>query len=311
MLFEYPIAAGDADTDGIEVPENALEHDNGSTIKSHYQTDLTLSHASLPADTQHIVNTVQPVTTTDPKPSVESTQPVMTADPNQSVDTTQPARTADPKPSMDTVQPVTTTDPKPSVDTAQPVITADPNQSVDTVQPARTADPNQSVDTPQPVITKVAFATDAPTVYTAGTTIEVILTFAETGVKVTPDENGTMPSLSLLFGANADPDAQKQVVTAPYKEARPGSTKLVFTYPVTTDTPIDTDGVQIQATSLKIPAGAAITDASENPIAATPSEDGSSLVAIKPASQLSSRPIVPSVTSNGYPLQRVPQRHDG
>ena len=254
LLFEYPVAAGDADTDGIEVLENALEHDNGSTIKSQYQTDLDLSHASLPAD---------------PKHSVDTAQPAMTADTEHIVDTAQPAMIADTKPSVDTAQPVTT------------------------------ADTNQTVDTPLPVITDIAFASDAPTVYTAGTTVEILLTFAETEVKVTPDAKGTVPSLSLLFGANADPDAQKTVVTANYKETQSGSTKLVFTYPVTTETPIDTDGVQIQAGSLKIPAGAAITDANENPIEATPSEDGSSLVDIKPAAQLSSRPILPSLTAAG------------
>ena len=239
LLFEYMVVAGDTDTDGIEIPENALEGYNGSTIKNHYQTDLTLSHASLPADPKHIVNT------------------------------------------------------------AQPAMTADPNHSVDTTQPAMTTDGKQIVDTAQPVITSVAFATDAPTVYTAGSTVKVIVTFAETGVKVTPDASGGLPSLSLLFGANADPDSQKTVVTANYKETRPGSTTLVFTYTVTANTPIDTDGVQIQAGSLKIPAGAAITDASENAIASTPTADGSSLVAIKPESRLSSRPIVPSVTSAG------------
>ena len=254
LLFEYMVAAGDTDTDGIEIRENALEHDNGSTIKSHYQTDLNLSHASLPADTNHIVDTAHPVITMDPKPSVASTQPVIT------VDT------------------------EPIVETAQPVITVDTEPIVETAHPE---------------ITGVAFATDAPAVYTVGSTIEVLVTFAETGVKVTPDERGALPSLSLLFGTNADPDSEKQVVTASYKEARPGSTKLVFTYPVTAETPIDTDGVQIQAGSLKIPAGVAITDASENPIAATPSEDGSSLVDIKPASRLSSRPILPSLTSGG------------
>ena len=239
LVFEYTVAAGDTDTDGIEVPENVLENYNGSTIKNHYHTDLTLSHASLPADTNH---------------SVESTHPEMTATP------------------------------KPIVDTAHPEMTATPNQSVDTAQP---------------VITGVAFATDAPTVYTAGTTVEILVTFAETGVKVTPDERGTLPSLSLLFGTNADPDSKKQVVTASYKEARPGSTKLVFSYTVTAETPIDTDGVQIKQGSLRIPAGAAITDASENAIAATPSEDGSQIVDIKPTSGISSRPILPSLTAAG------------
>ena len=156
----------------------------------------------------------------------------------------------------------------PDLNPSHASLPADTKPIVDMEQPASLpADTQQSVDTAQPVITAVAFATDAPTVYTAGSTVEILVTFAETGVKVTPDVSGTLPSLSLLFGTNADPDSQKQVVTASYKEARPGSTKLVFTYPVTTETPIDADGVQIQAGSLRIPSGAAITDANENAIA--------------------------------------------
>ena len=224
----------------------------------------------------------------------------MTTDPKQSVESTQPAIATDPKQSMESIQPAS--------------LPADTKPIVDTAQPAMTADPKQRVDTAQPVITGVAFATDAPTVYTAGTTVEILVTFAETGVKVTPDERGTLPSLSLLFGSNADPDSKKQVVTASYKEARPGSTKLVFAYPVTAETPMDADGVQIQAGSLKIPAGAAITDANENAIKATLTEDGSSLVGIKPASRLSSRPIVPSVTSGGIVfnefLNATTDKHD-
>ena len=209
LVFHYTVVAQDSDPDGIEIPQNALEHYNGSTIKSHYQTALNLSHAGVAADTDH------------------------------------------------------------------------------------------TVDTTQPVITSVTFAPDAPTVYTAGTTIEVIVTFAETGVKVTSDESGALPSLSLLFGSNTDPDSRKKAVAAPYKEARPGSTKLVFSYTVTAETPIDTDGVQIKDGSLRIPTGASIEDTSGNAVAATPGGDGSSLVGIKPASRLSSRPILPAVTSAG------------
>ena len=209
LVFHYTVVAEDSDPDGIEIPQNALENYNGSTIKSHYQTALNLSHAGVAADTNH------------------------------------------------------------------------------------------TVDTAHPVITSVAFASDAPTVYTAGSTVEVIVTFAETGVKVTSDESGALPSLSLLFGSNADPDSRKTAVEVSYKEARPGSTKLVFSYTVTADTPIDTDGVQIKERSLRIPTGASIEDTSGNAVAATPSEDGSSLVDIKPASRMSSRPILPSVTSAG------------
>ena len=209
LVFQYTVVAGDADTDGVEIPQNALEQDNGSAIKSAYQTDLSLSHPSVAADPKHIV------------------------------------------------------------------------------------------DTSQPVITAVAFATDAPAVYTVGSTIEVLVTFAETGVQVNPDENGALPTLSLLFGSNADPDSRKKVLEASYKETRPGSTKLVFTYTVTAETPVDTDGVQIKDNSLRIPASATITDANGNAMAATRSEDGSAVVGIKPSSRISSRPILPSFAATG------------
>ena len=155
------------------------------------------------------------------------------------------------------------------------------------------------VDTTQPEITAVAFATEGPTVYTTGSTIEVLVTFAETGVQVTSGGSGAVPSLSLLFGSNSASDAEKVAVEALYKETRPGSTKLVFAYTVTAATPVDADGVQVKKSSLKLPAGAAITDPLGNVIEATPTEDGGSLIDIRPASKLSSRPILPAITSTG------------
>ena len=207
--FEYTVVSGDADTDGIEIPQNALRNYRRSAIKNSRQTDVNLSHAGVEASPTHIV------------------------------------------------------------------------------------------DTTEPEVAGVAFATEGPKVYTAGSTVEVIVTFAETGVQVTSGGSGAVPSLSLLFGSNTAPDSQKMALEASYTEARPGSTKLVFTYTVTTDTPVDADGVQIKASSLKLPAGASITDITGNVIEATPTADGSSLVAIKPASGLSSRPVLPSLTSGG------------
>ena len=161
------------------------------------------------------------------------------------------------------------------------------------------ADPKHKVDTTKPEISEVTFPTDSPTIYTAGSTLEVIVTFEESGVKVNPGANGDMPSLGLLFGSNSASIYQKTAVEARYTETRPGSTKLVFTYTITSDTPIDTDGVQIEARSLRLPAGATITDAVGNPIRSVSGPDGSAIVNIRPSSRISSPPILPAITPAG------------
>ena len=208
LVFEYTVVAGDEDTDGVEIPQNALEHYNGSTIKSSNQTDLNLSHAGVAADPKH------------------------------------------------------------------------------------------TVDTLEPEITNVGFSPDTPAVYATGDTIEVVVTLEESGVQVKPSANGDLPSVTLLFGSNTGPDSRKTQVTANYKESREGSTKLIFTYPVTADTPIDADGVQIKPNSLRIPPGGSIHDINGNLIQGGQTQDGGSLIAITPSDRLSSPPIFPVVSSN-------------
>ena len=156
------------------------------------------------------------------------------------------------------------------------------------------ADAKHIVDAMPPDITAVDFATDPAT-----TDLEVVLTFEETGVQVTPGANGDVPTVTLLFGSNSMPNSQKTEVEVPYTESRPGSTKLVFTYTVTPDTPVDTDGVQLKPEGLKIPMGGAIRDANGNAIEANPLEDGSSIVAISPSERVNSRPIFPLASSTG------------
>ncbi len=165
--------------------------------------------------------------------------------------------------------------------------------------PGVAADPKQKVDTTPPSITSVDFVGDAQAVYTAGSKIEVEVTFEETDVAVKSTAGTDMPSVTLLFGDNSAADSRKTEVEAYYTEARPGSTKLVFTYTVTSDTPIDTDGIQIKSRSLKIPAGASIQDASGNAIRATQAADGSAMVNIRVLRRTTSRPVLPAVTSTG------------
>ncbi len=159
------------------------------------------------------------------------------------------------------------------------------------------ADPKHKVDTTPPSVISVDFVGDAQAVYTAGSKIEVVVTFEETDVEVKSTTGTDMPSVTLLFGDNSAADSRKTKVEAYYTESRPGSTKLVFTYTVTSDTPIDTDGIQIESRSLKIPAGASIHDASGNPIRATQAADGSATVNIRVLRRTISRPVLPAVTS--------------
>ena len=67
LVFQYTVVAGDEDTDGIEIPQNALEHYDGSAIKRDPHTDLDLRHPSVAAATTHIVKTTQPAVTPIPQ----------------------------------------------------------------------------------------------------------------------------------------------------------------------------------------------------------------------------------------------------
>ena len=165
--------------------------------------------------------------------------------------------------------------------------------------PSVAADTKHTVDTTEPEVQEIAFAPNAPTVYTAGSTLEVIVTFEEADVQMVPGTSGDMPSLTLLFGENSARDSQKTALKAEYKETRAGSTKFVFTYAITSETPVDMDGVQIESRSLRLPPGAAITDIAGNAIKTTPDKDGGSIVAIRPSSRVSSSPILPAVATKG------------
>ena len=60
LVFQYTVAARDEDTDGVEIAQNTLENNEGSTIKNDYHTDVNLSHAGVPANPNQIVDTTVP-----------------------------------------------------------------------------------------------------------------------------------------------------------------------------------------------------------------------------------------------------------
>ena len=158
------------------------------------------------------------------------------------------------------------------------------------------ANPNQMVDTTIPKVVSVDFG-DAAATYAVGDEIEVVVTFEETGVQVDPAADGTLPSVTLLLGSNSSRNSQKTAVAATYKESRPGSTKLVFTYTITEDTPMDVDGVQIKRDGLMIPTGASIHDTSGNVIRSSETENGQLTVLPRTSALISSRPILPAIVS--------------
>ena len=59
LVFRYTVAAGDADSDGITVAQNALAL-NGGTIDDGSSNAATLDHAALAASADHTVDTVRP-----------------------------------------------------------------------------------------------------------------------------------------------------------------------------------------------------------------------------------------------------------
>lgn len=158
------------------------------------------------------------------------------------------------------------------------------------------ANPNQIVDTTIPRVLSVDFGNTSNT-YAVGDEIEVVVTFEETGVQVDPAADGTLPSVTLLLGSNSSRSSQKTAVAATYKESRPGSTKLVFTYTITEDTPMDVDGVQIKRDGLMIPTGASIHDVSGNAIKSSEAENGQLTILPRASALISSRPILPAITA--------------
>ena len=172
----------------------------------------------------------------------------------------------------------------------------DHHTDVNLSHPKVSANPSQIVDTTVPRVLSVDFG-DTSTTYAVDDEIEVVMTFEETGVQVNPAADGTLPSVTLLLGPNASRDSQKTAVTATYKESRPGSTKLVFTYTITEDTPVDVDGVQIKRDGLIIPTGASIHDVSGNPIKSSEAENGQLTILPRASTLISSRPILPSITA--------------
>ena len=62
LVFAYPVAAGDADADGVAIGANKLQL-NGNTIRNGSDVDATLTHVGVAADPGHQVDGVRPTLT--------------------------------------------------------------------------------------------------------------------------------------------------------------------------------------------------------------------------------------------------------
>ena len=328
LVFGYRVTAADKDdTNGVSVKANSLTL-NGGTITDSVGNDLNLNHSGIAnaGDTQIVGTTVSDIrflafTSTGPYASdatitvtVEATEKVIVTGipriPMILGTATKYANYVSGSGTTSLVFQYTVVRGDEDTDGVEIAQNALENHNGSKIEnsyqtdlnlnhPSVTADPKHKVDTLPPGIVNVDFSTDAQAVYTAGSKIEVVVTFEETDVAVKSTTGTDMPSVTLLFGDNSTADSRKIEVEAYYTEARPGSTKLVFTYTVTSDTPIDTDGIQIKSRSLRLPSGTSIHDASGNAIRATQAADGSALVNIRVSRQTISRPILPAITSTG------------
>ena len=323
LVFRYAVSSGDSDdSDGVSVKANSLNL-NGGTITDLTGNAVDLKHSGVPnaGDTQRVGTTVSGIrsltfTSTGPytagdiiKVTVATTEQVtVTGVPRLALVigiATKYANYASGSGSTSLVFEYTVVDGDDDLDGVEITQNALANHNGSSIQNSYgtalslshagvAADETHIVDAMPPDITAVAFATDPATA-----NLEVVLTFEETGVQVTPAANGAVPTVTLLFGSNSMPDSEKTEVEVPYTESRPGSTKLVFAYAVTADTPVDADGVQLKPSSLKIPAGGTIRDANGNAVEASPLADGSSIVAVSPSKPVSSPPIFPLAASTG------------
>ena len=329
LVFWYRITAADKDdTNGISVKANSLTL-NGGTITDTVGNDLNLNHSGIAdaGDAQIVGTTISDIrslafTSTGPYAvddiitvTVQTTEKVTVAGtpriPMPLGTATKYANYISGSGTTSLVFQYTVVNGDEDADGVEIAQNALENHNGSKIEnsyrtdlnlnhPSVAADPKHKVDTSPPRIVDVDFSnSDAQAVYTAGSKIEVVVTFEETDVQVKSTTGTDMPSVTLLFGDNAASDSEKTEVEAYYTESRPGSTKLVFTYTITSDTPIDTDGIQIKSRSLKIPAGASIHDASGNAIRAIQGADGTAMVNIRASTRAISRPILPAVTSTG------------
>ena len=268
LVFEYTVASGDTDTDGVSIAANKLALNSG-TIKDTAGNAATLTHTALAAQASHKVDTTAPtvssiaITSTANSSNIyaagEKVQATVTFDENVNVTGTpqltlkigDSEKTASYTSGTSTTKLVfeytvasgdTDTD---GVSIAANKLALNSGTIKDTAGNAATlthtalaAQASHKVDTTAPTVSSIAITSTANSsnIYAAGEKVQATVTFDE-NVNVTDT-----PQLTLKIGASDK--------TADY-ESGSGTTALVFEYTVATND-ADTDGISITANSLAL-----------------------------------------------------------
>ena len=215
VMFEYMVARGDNDRDGVSIDADSLSR-GGGTIRDGARNDATLTHAGVAADSRHQVDGVAPVLATTDGAVVNGTRLTLAySEPLRS--SSRPAASAFTVTGGNEARTVT----RVQVSGSAVLLTLSPavqsgesdlrlsyqpgtNPIRDVVGNAAVALRNQSVtnrtgDTTGPMVERVRITSNAGSdqTYAAGETIEVTVTFSET-VVVT----GT-PRLTLNVGGRS------------------------------------------------------------------------------------------------------------
>ena len=265
LVFAYPVASGDLDTDGVSIEAGRLSL-NGGTIKDGSDNDAELDHDGLAADAGHQVDGVRPVLAASDAAVVN--EAMLTLSYNEPLDgNSTPASgdfTVDGGDHTRTITQVVvrgatvelTLDPGAEHEEAGIQVSYTPamNPIRDAVGNAagalsRVPVTNDTPDTTPPKVSSLAITSNpgADQIYAAEDEIEVTVTFSET-VEV----EGT-PQLRLRVGTRTR--------TAGY-DGGTGTAALVFAYEVA-DGDEDTDGVSIEAGRIALNGGT-IEDEADN-----------------------------------------------
>ena len=293
LLFAYPVADGESDTDGVSIEADSLSP-NGGTIRDGANNNALLTHDGLAADAGHKVDGVKPALAATGGAVVNGTTLALTY--SETLDGGSTPLTATFTVNVEGTErsvsrvavsgSAVTLTLEPEVGVGQGVrITyrvpgANPIQ--DTVGNDAGAITNRQVenntrDTTAPAVSRVAVTSDpGPAgIYVEGDLIAVTVTFSETVVVDTT--NGT-PSLTLRVGRRSK--------LAHYIQG-PRSAALRFTYTVE-DGDIDTDGVSLAAGRIALNGGT-IKDLADNPsllvYEAVPPQPGHTVEGVRPELQ--------------------------
>ena len=266
LVFAYPVASGDSDTDGVSIAAGRIDLNSG-TIKDASNNDAVLDHDELAADSGHKVDAVKPRLAASSGAVVDGTRLTLTYD--EPLDAGSVAESGDfTVAGGDHARTVTrvavsgrelelTLDVAAEHGEAGITVSYTPGinplrDAVGNQAEALSREPvaNDTPDTTPPEVSRLAIGSSPGTdrTYAAEDEIEVTVTFSETV------EVGGTPQLTLRVGSRNR--------TADYQQGT-GTAALVFGYEVA-DGDEDTDGVSLEANRLTLNGGT-IEDEAENP----------------------------------------------